>query len=293
MKKKHLNIVLALAVSFLGLAGLSIDAKAETENVNWEVTYTGSSFESTYEADKAKLSNAMPGDTINFVVDYVNGTTGSADFYMSADVLKTLEDNKVATGGAYSYKITSTTTTNPTIFDSKTVGGDASSADSVVGLAQVDEGEGAYFSLGTIASGSSGTVTISIDLDGNSQNNSYMSALAQLNIRFGAEPTSEKEENKTEYKTIIKTNTIVNKIVNHDKKSIVKQVSRTLEDGNQIVIIDEEQVPTNGTTYISGSNPQTGDSIIPLVVCFIFLLVGIALVLWYFKLTKDGKKEGV
>ena len=290
MKKKHLNIVLALAVSFVGLVGLSIDAKAETEKVEWKVTYTGLSFESTYEADKATLSNAMPGDTINFTVDYVNGTGESADFYMSADVLKTLEDNNKATGGAYTYKITSTTTANPTVFDSETIGGDAS-ADSVVGLAQVDEGEGAYFSLGTVASGKSGTVTISIDLDGNSQNNSYMSALAQLNIKFGAEPVSEKEENKTEYKTITKTNTIVNKIVNRDKVSIVKQVARTLEDGNQIVIIDEEQVPTNGTTYINGSNPQTGDSILPLVVCSLLMLVGIALVIWYFKLTRDNKKE--
>ena len=287
MKKNYLNIALALAVAIAGFTGFSIDANAETEKVEWSVTYNGSGFDSTYSADKASLSNAMPGDTIEFSVDYINGTDGDANFYMSADVLKSLEEGADATGGAYSYKIISSNFEKP-IFDSETVGGDA---EDVIGLAQVSSGEGAYFSLGTLSAGKSGTVTVSIALDGNSQDNAYMSTLAQLEIRFGAEPTADLEENKTIYETITKTNSIVNKIVNHDKQTIVKQVAKTLGDGTQIVIIDEDKVPTSGSTVIGGGNPRTGDSIVPLMACGFALVIGLLLILWYFKMTKDEKEE--
>ena len=293
MKKRYLNIVLALAVAFAGFVGFNIDAQAETETVSWDVTYTGSGFESTYSADKAKLTGVTPGDTISFSVDYINGTSENADFYMSADVLQTLEKNTDAEGGAYSYTIYNGTGGSQTaIFDSETVGGDATD---VVGLDQVNGNEGAYFSLGTIPSGSSGKVTIAIVLDGNSQSNSYMSALAELQIKFGAEPTSEAEDGETVYKTTTKTNSIINTIINRNKQSIVKSVARVLDDGTVIVIIDEDTVPTTGstTTVNGGSNPQTGDSILPLVVCTIALIAGILLVVLYFIMTKNNKKQEV
>ena len=104
MKKKYLNIALALVVAFAGFIGFHIDSNAETEKIEWAVTYNGSGFDSTYSADKAKIADVMPGDTVEFAIDYNNGTSSYANFYMSADVLKTLEDTEgtEAEGSAYS-----------------------------------------------------------------------------------------------------------------------------------------------------------------------------------------------
>ena len=287
MKKKILNIALALAVAIAGFTSFNMEANAETEKVEWTVTYNGKSFDSTYSADKAKLTNAMPGDTIEFIVDYVNGTSENADFYMSADIIKSLEEGADATGGAYSYKIISSESAEP-IFDSETVGGDATD---VIGLDQVDSGEGAYFALGTLAAGDSGKVTISIALDGNSQNNAYMATLAQLEIKFGAEPSSEAVQDIIKEETVTKTETKVNTVTEHGSGTIVKRVTNTVGGGTPVVIINDDAVPLDGGTAISGANPRTGDSIIPLVACGTALLIGLLLIVWYFRMTKEQKEE--
>lgn len=287
MKRKFYNVALALAVAVAGFAGFNMEAKAETEKVEWAVTYNGSGFDSTYSADKSKLTNAMPGDTIEFSVDYINGTEANADFYMSADVLKSLEEGATATGGAYSYKIISSKSEEP-IFDSETVGGDATD---VIGLDQVKSGEGAYFALGTLAAGDSGKVTVSIALDGNSQNNAYMATLAQLEIRFGAEPTSEAVQDIVKHETVTKTETKVNTVTERGSETIVQRVARTLGDGTNVVIINDDSVPLDGGTVISGANPRTGDSIIPLIACGVALIIGLLLIVWYFRMTRDKKEE--
>jgi len=262
MKKKHLNIVLALVVVVAGFLGNRNVAQAETQTVEWSVSYTGSDITSTYDSAKSSISNTMPGDTIQYVITYNNDSSEAATFYMSADVVKTLEEGAEASGGAYSYTISTAGSSIP-IFDSKTVGGDATS---VVGLNQVNGKEGAYFSLGSVEANSSGTVTVSITLDGNSQTNSYMATLGQLQFKFGA------EQGET--------------IVKNEKKTIVNRVVKTLEDGTQIVIINDEDVPLDGAV----GAPRTGDSILPIIICGIALLVGVFFILWYFRLTKNNKE---
>jgi hypothetical protein len=64
----------------------------------------------------------------------------------------------------------------------------------VLGLKQVNGKDEAYFSLGTLAAGASGKITVEIVLDGNSQSNSYMATAGQLSIQFAAEPESEDTE---------------------------------------------------------------------------------------------------
>ena len=269
MKKKYINFALALLVAGASFMGMDKVAFAQTQHVDWEVTYTGSDFDSTYNSAKASISNTMPGDTIEFNVTYNNGTNEAATFYMNADVIKSLEEESEANGGAYSYKILNSTSSIP-IFDSETIGGEATD---VVGLNQVSSKEGAYFSLGSIPAGESGVVTVAISLDGNSQNNNYMSTLAQLQIKFGAEPTSEADGGET----------IVEKV----KKTIVKEIVTVLEDGTEVVIIDDENIPLNGGV----GNPRTGDSIMPIVFCSVALMLGIALIVVYFMMTKKQKRE--
>ncbi len=282
MKKKYMNIVLALTLVAAGFIGLKTEALADTlDPVTWTVTYDGTeNFASTYDAETAKVTGAMPGDTITYEVTYKNASTEAANFYMDANVVKTLEEGSDATGGAYTYKIFSDKSETP-LFDSETVGGDN---EDVQGLMQVNGNEDAYFDLGTLAVGDSGKVTVIIVLDGNTQSNSYMGALGQLNILFAAEPESNDNEGIVITKTVTKTNTVFNQIVNHSKQKVSKKVERTLPNGTQIVVIEDEDTP------LFGENPLTGDSILPLVFCGITLLLGLFLIFMYFRMTRNNKE---
>lgn len=282
MKKKYMNIVLALTIVAAGFIGLKAEALADTlDPVTWTVTYDGTdTFGTTYDEDKATVSGAMPGDTITYEVTYTNASNEVANFYMDANVLKTLEDGSDATGGAYTYKILSDKSETP-LFDSETVGGDN---DDVVGLTQVNGNSEAYFDLGALAVGDSGKVTVIIVLDGNTQSNSYMAAVGKLNIQFAAEPESDNKDGIVITKTITNTKTIFTTHTNHAKQKVSKKVERTLPNGTKIVVIEDEDTP------LFGENPLTGDSILPLVFCGIALLFGLFLIYMYFRMTRNNKE---
>ncbi|SEK23040.1 conserved repeat domain-containing protein [Pseudobutyrivibrio ruminis] len=283
MKKKYMNIVLALTIVAAGFIGLKTEALADTlDPVTWTVTYDGTdTFGTTYDVDKATVSGAMPGDTITYEVTYKNASTEAANFYMDANVVKTLEDgNDAATGGAYTYKILSDKSETP-LFDSETVGGDN---EEVQGLMQVNGNEDAYFDLGTLAVGDSGKITVIIVLDGNTQSNSYMATVGKLNIQFAAEPESDNKDGIVITKTITNTKTIFTTHTNHAKQKVSKKVERTLPNGTKIVVIEDEDTP------LFGENPLTGDSILPLIFCGIALLLGLFLIYMYFRMTRNNKE---
>ena len=111
-----------------------------------------------------------------------------------------------------------------------------------------------------------------------------MATAGQLSIQFAAEPESEDTEGIVITRTETKTNTVFTTITNHSKQTVSKKVARTLSDGTQIVIIEDDSTP------LFGENPLTGDSILPLVFCGIALLLGILLILLYFRMTRDNKE---
>lgn len=295
MKKYLLNLVLALTLVTAGLTtGFSTAAAKEADGLsyNWDVTYNGGSFSSTYNSEAAKIKNAMPGDTITYSVKYINGTSESADFYMNADVVRSLEQTSKGEGGAYSFKITNN---DEVIFDSETVGGDVIEA---VGLNQVDGKEGAYFALGSVPANGFGTVSVLIALDGKSQTNNYMAATANLDIVFGAEATTTAKYSKTEYKKVTKTGTSYQYVPVTETKTSTMPVVKTLDNGTEVVAIDDSEIPLSGDTKTIldpntplAAGPQTGDSLIPLLICGAMLVIGIGLIGWYIKLMLDKKKE--
>lgn len=283
MKKKIVYTALALMLIATGFLGIKENAKAATQSVGWDVTYNGSGFSSTYDVSKTTITGTMPGDTIIFNVNYINGSNETTEFYLSTDIINSLEEKSVgggssnAAGGAYSYKLAYTINgaTN-VIYDSETVGGD----DSVVaGLKQVQgqagDGNGAYFNIGKLAPASNGsnmgTVTIEIALDGNSQDNSYMATLATLDVRFGAQ--------KVEEETV--KNVTVEKVTNYTGGG--NKVVYTTPGGTQVVYIEEPTVPL--------ANPVTGDSLLPLVLCTLTMIAGILLIVLYFILSKKQREE--
>ena len=138
------------------------------------------------------------------------------------------------------------------------------------GLNQVKNGN-AFVSVGTLESNQTGRVKLEVKLDGNSQDNSYMEKLAQLSIQFATTPKTDFDpQNKTIEKKIHKT----------------RQVVYTIPGGSEIVYIDDDEVPLDG-----GFNPKTGDSILPLLVCAIALVVGIGFIALYFIIEKKSNRE--
>lgn len=252
MKKKLYSFVLALSMVATGLLTVTNTVKAdELTPVAWDVNFDGKELVSSYDFDttKSTISGAMPGDVITYEVEYKNSSSKAVDYYMSSDVVASLETGSEAAGGAYSYGISYNAGGEDIyLFNSETLGGDNPD---VQGLLQAQTGGDNYFYLGQLKAGKSGKVKIQIALDGNSQNNDYMSQIAQLNIKFGVETVA------------TTTRTIVNR----------------LPDGTEIVTIKNPNVVLAG--------PKTGDSMLPLVLCGIALLVGIALILLYFKRAKE------
>ncbi|MCR5415246.1 MAG: hypothetical protein K6E79_00435 [Pseudobutyrivibrio sp.] len=268
MNKKRLNIVLALAVGVVGLMGLSETADAKTQETGWTINFDGSTVSSGTTTDKGTIVSAMPGDTIQYNVTYTNSSTISADFYLDTEVINSLE-NKNADGtdanisgeGAYSYSIKYTIDgATTTIYDSESVG--------AIETSEITENnKSSYFGIGNLAAGNSGLITVEVVLDGNSQDNDYMAKLATLELKLGVEKDVIPEN---------KTNTVTT-------SGNVKKVVYTVPGGTEVVLIDDPIVPLDG--------PQTGDSIIPILISSVALLIGILLVIWYFRLTRKEKEE--
>ena len=273
MTNKKLNTVLALAVAVVGLAVFSTDVSAKEHTTGWTVTYDGKKLTSGYDVSKDTITGVMPGDTITYNVSYANNGSKAADFYISTDIIDSLEDKSVdggsssAAGGAYSYELMYTAAgKTTTIYNSDIVGGDSATLEGLKQIkASLPTGEGTYISLGTLQPGKDGTVTMVITLDGNSQDSSYMATLATLDFYFGVEEVSATSSST-------------------GGSSGTTTVVYTIPGGTQVVAIEDPTVPLDG-------GPVTGDSILPLVICTAGLLLGLLLILWYMLTVKKQRKE--
>lgn len=270
MKKRIMNLVLALALTVIGLAGQNITAEAKIhDTISWPVTYDGNKVTSKFTDSVTNdvLSAVMPGDTVIYKVNY--STSVPADFYLNADIVNTLEEKKLddtdpddiskavdsdeAKEGAYTYVIKNG---NTVIFDSELIGV-GESDELLKGLKMVD-GEQKFFELGRLGAGGSGSVTIEIKLDGNSQDNSYMHKLATLDVKIGAQA--------------VPKNTVEHRPGN------TRHVVYTVPGGLDIVSITDPDTPL----AIVRNNPQTGDMLAPIIVCTVGLVVGIIIIGIYF-----------
>ena len=272
MKKRIGSLFLALAITGVGIMLNTSLVNAATQTTGWTVTYDGGKFVSDYDISKSTITSAMPGDTISYEVNYKNASGTTSDFYVSTDVINSLEEKSIgggqsnAVGGAYTYKLSYKVGNQETVIhDSETVGGDNNT---VVGLKQavgnIESGKVPYFNVGRLNNGQTGTIIITVKLDGNSQDNNYMEKLATLDLKFGAEKVPKPQNN-------VVTNTSVNHVV------------YTTPGGVQVVAIDEPKVPQ------SGGNPVTGDSILPIIICTMAMVLGIILVVIYFRMEKRQK----
>lgn len=189
MKRKFAAFLLILCL----MLALPMAASAETLNgaSDWVVTFTTanrivSNFGETAIDDT--LRNLQPGDTANFKITVLNSSGKTIDWYMQNSVIKSLEDSSAASGGAYSYILTYTTSAGAgrELYNSNTVGGEDSPAGA--GLNEINRTElKDWIFLEQMATGRSGVVNLQVSLEGESQGNNYQDTMADLRMKFAAE----------------------------------------------------------------------------------------------------------
>ena len=190
MKKK----ILCLAMTLFMVVGSAMPAHAQdfVGGDNWAVTFTGKEMNSNFTsaAMTEEILNIQPGDSITVKVSIKNEDKEKTDWYMTNEVLKTLEDSvSVAEGGAYTYILTykDTEGKETVLYSSETIGGEGEN------LHQATEALENYFYLDRLESGESGSVQLYVQLEGETQGNDYQDTLARLQMNFAVEKVETKK----------------------------------------------------------------------------------------------------
>ena len=195
--------LIGLLTTFVLLLSLTVTAFAADHKADWTVEYNGKELTSTFDADTVNgiLSKMVPSESAVFTVTLKNSGSKKTDFWMSNEVLKDFAENAQA-GGAYAYKLTYNGTS---LYDDEVVGGDEGISDDIFGLKEATEALKDFFYLGTLSPGQTGTVELSIKLDGPTVRNAYQGTTAEVNMIFAVE---DEAENTVIIKTGDMTNTL-------------------------------------------------------------------------------------
>ena len=110
MSRRMIRVLLSLVMILAVTVSVWADDSAHyTGKENW-VTYTkAGELESNFATGsyEENIEGLLPGDDITFTVTLKNENEASTDWYMSNDVIKSLEDAAdAANGGAYEYELT-------------------------------------------------------------------------------------------------------------------------------------------------------------------------------------------
>ena len=194
MKKRILCLVLGLVLT----AGMSMTALAEEHQgaAGWQAEFNGkdivSNFDNTLIADS--VTQVLPGDSIELNVTIKNSDSRETDWYMTNEILSTLEDAQAsASEGAYEYRLTYTNSDGVAtdLYSSDSIGGTNAGSTGPEGLMQIDGAAGDYFYLERLKQGETGRVTLWLRVDGETQGNGYQKTLAQLQMNFAVEVVPE------------------------------------------------------------------------------------------------------
>lgn len=188
MKKITLALFMIVMLLSLTATAYADDYKADQ---TWHVYYSegqlGSDFNSREMSQS--ISDMEPGDSLSFSVQLETDEDGT-DFWMKNTAVKSFEDNEEASGGAYTYKLVYSKGGKKTVlYDSGAVGGE--DTEGGTGLHKATGALEDFFYLGSLKSGEKGKVTLTVALDGATQNNSYQTADAEIDLTFAAEASGE------------------------------------------------------------------------------------------------------
>ena len=195
MKKKLLCLVMGLVM----LAGSSLTVFAEDYQGRTDLLaeFTGDEIRSNYSRSDFtdEFSQVQPGDSVQMNIAIRNSDDSETDWYMTNEIIETLEDAmSSAEGGAYEYRLSYTDKdgAETVLYDSDTVGGETA-AGGLEGLHEFTGAADEYFFLDRLASGESGRVNLWLRVDGETQGNGYQLTLAELRVNFAVEKVPEAE----------------------------------------------------------------------------------------------------
>ena len=186
-------------LTFVLLAGMLVcapaAARAETLSSERNVTFTSDNklSEDRSAADmNSVVYDLQPGDDITITLNLKNDNASAANWYMTNEVLQSLEETagSGASGGAYEYELayTDPAGAREVLFTSDTVGGENSG--SRVGLKAATSGLEDFLYLDTLSPGQRGVITLRVALDGETQGNDYQNTLASLQMNFAVDTTT-------------------------------------------------------------------------------------------------------
>lgn len=201
IKKTAITVIVgtfALIAATAAVSASTSQAYAEVidSNKNWTVTFTsGEKMETNFNSSEITefVGTMQPGDTANVSVKLKNEYSKDTDWYMSNNVISSLEESATsANGGVYTYNLIyiAPNGSRTTLYSSDTVGGD-NSAGKDSGLHEATGALSDYFLLGTLGTDKTAQVDLSVSLDGETQGNAYQGTLADLALDFAVEPTNE------------------------------------------------------------------------------------------------------
>jgi hypothetical protein len=208
MRKKGWRLLLIC----LMLCTLVFPASAEefSGDSGWTVSFNGSKLDTNFTSGgmTEAVSDLQPGDSVTFTLALENTGTTSTDWWMTNRVLSSFEDNSIANGGAYTYILTyaDAAGTENVLYSSENVGGESTTGGE--GLHQATGALEDYFYLDTLASGSTGTITLTVALDGETQGNGYQNTLADLQMSFAVEETASASTGTTNNSNTTTTTTV-------------------------------------------------------------------------------------
>ena len=188
MKRNLLSLTLIAVL----ICSLSVSAFAASGDVTF--TADGKMDEKNFNVDQV-FEGLEPGDDATYTVNIHNRNSRTTRWYMSNTVLKSLEDGYKIGGGAYTYILTYTGPkgTPTKIYDSRDrfndyVGGEhGTNSSAPVGLHEATSNLQDYFFLDTLNTNESGTVTLYVALEGETQDNTYQNTAARIQMNFAVE----------------------------------------------------------------------------------------------------------
>ena len=189
MKKVLTGLV---SLSALLFCVTPVFANEYTGGDGWVVYFNGDDLIDTFsptEYDDVMYA-LQPGDTATFKVNIENRYNETVAIWMSNEVIRSFEDNTIATGGAYTYTLSyvSPSGSERDLFDSRTVGGETKE-DGKEGLHEATNALDDFIYLDDYAENDKGYITLTVALDGESQGNVYQDTVAALKMNFAAELT--------------------------------------------------------------------------------------------------------